>query len=372
MPIVTMSHVVTTRDHHIHSFPFSLFACLSNASHGLSNLTFPVRRPLEPVARGLKVHHGLVHGLFARGDERAVLHHGLVEGLAGDQDEPRGLGGPLLDVGGDDVSGLLEHDVVVRRDGLADLFGAVSKRHGALQRVREGVPSRREFLGDGPARSDRHVEEPHGRVREVLERLDALAAAGDDFDLDLAVVGLCDGDLGGPEIAVPRFARLEVLGEVDPELHANVDIFGLYGHFGVHDAAAGCHLCGGELLVFSLSLWKVGWIWYGYGTYKLKVAWTDCAFVPREIFMVDSAFEKVRDGLLATVGVVGKACAGRNAEVVEHEKRGEVAQLWCADAASHHGARALGLLAGEERELNGSWSGHVCCGCGCGPRRDQR
>lgn len=262
---------------------------------------------------------------------------------------------------------------MVRGDGLADLLGAVPERHGPFQRVGKGVPPLRQFLRDLPARPDGHVQEPHRGVREVLERLDALTLAGNHLDLDLAVVGARDGDLAGAQVAVPRFAGLEVLGQIDPELHADVDVLGLDGHLGVHDSASRRHLFLCLRIVVSkvFPRRKKKTTFGDVCTYKLKVTRTDCALVPREILMVDSSLEKIGDGLLTTVRVVGKARAGGDAKVVEHEERGEVAQLGGADAAPDDGARAFGLLAGEERELDGSWSGHVG-GRRCETRGDQR
>ena len=38
------------------------------------------------------------------------------------------------------------------------------------------------------------------------------------------------------------------------------------------------------------------------------------------IFVVDAAFQQVGDCFLTSVRMVGEACAGRDAEVVEHEE----------------------------------------------------
>lgn len=236
----------------LHMYIFPLFSFLVNISlqarrdssdttHGLADLALPIGAPLEAVGRGLEIHHGLVDGLLGGGDEGAVLDDVLVEGLAGEDDEAGGVAGTLLNVRGDLVAALLEDDVVVRRDGLARGFAAVRERHGPLERVRERVPPLRQLLLQLAARLQRHVQQPHGRVREVFERLDPQRLARDDFDLDFPVVRLRDRDLPGPEIAVPRLARLQVLRQIHPQLHPDVDVFGLHGHFRVHDALAGGH-----------------------------------------------------------------------------------------------------------------------------------
>lgn len=62
--------------------------------------------------------------------------------------------------------------------------------------------------------------------------------------------------------------------------------------------------------------------------------------------MVDSALEEVGNCFLAAVGVVREPGAGGDAEVVKHEKRGEVAEFGGADCASDSSALALGLFNG--------------------------
>ena len=71
------------------------------------------------------------------------------------------------------------------------------------------------------------------------------------------------------------------------------------GHFSVHYASTGSH--------------------------ELQIAWADSAFVSGEIFMIYTAREKVGDGLLASVRVVGESSVFANGEMVQHEKRAEVA-----------------------------------------------
>lgn len=56
--------------------------------------------------------------------------------------------------------------------------------------------------------------------------------------------------------------------------------------------------------------------------------------------------KKVCDCFLAAVGVVWEACAGGAGEVVEHEKRGEVAEFGRADCAPDSSAHAFGLFNG--------------------------
>lgn len=66
--------------------------------------------------------------------------------------------------------------------------------------------------------------------------------------------------------------------------------------------------------------------------------------------------------------MVGKACARCHVEVVEHEERAEVAELWCANRSSDFGACSLGRLNGEEDLANcardahvGRWNGKLFC-----------
>ena len=65
--------------------------------------------------------------------------------------------------------------------------------------------------------------------------------------------------------------------------------------------------------------------------HELEVSRADGALVACEIFMVDPAFQQVCDCLLSAVGVVGKARARWNAEVVEHQERCEMAEARRAD-----------------------------------------
>lgn len=57
--------------------------------------------------------------------------------------------------------------------------------------------------------------------------------------------------------------------------------------------------------------------------------------------------------------VVGKACAGLDAEVVEHEEGREVAQLGRSDGTAHTGAGTFCLLDGKEDLTNRARDRHV-------------
>ena len=57
--------------------------------------------------------------------------------------------------------------------------------------------------------------------------------------------------------------------------------------------------------------------------------------------------------------VVGKARAGLNAEMVEHQEGREVAQLRCTDGSAHTGARALGLFNREKNFANRAGDRHI-------------
>lgn len=90
--------------------------------------------------------------------------------------------------------------------------------------------------------------------------------------------------------------------------------------------------------------------------------------VGSQVFMVDAASQEVCDGLLAAVWVIRKAGAGLDAEVVEHQEGGEVAQLRRAYGSSYARTCALGLLDGQEDLANRSGDGrrrHVGVGLWC-------
>lgn len=174
------------------------------------------------------------------------------------------------------IAFLLEEDVVV----LLSLLGLSSLADDdvAVENVGEGVPSLGEGLGDFGAGPQEEVEQPDGGVGELLDGVDAVALAGDDLDGGAAVVDGDGGDLGGAEVAVAGLAVLELLGEVDPELEADVGpaVVVLAGHLGVDDAATGGH--------------------------ELEVAGVEGAGVACEVFVVDDSVEEICDCLLTTVG----------------------------------------------------------------------
>lgn len=263
--------------------------------------------------------------------------------------EPCVLFGVLVDLDVNDITFLAKDYIVVLPDLLS--LVALAKPRVALEGVGEGVPAPRQLLADLATGFDGDVEDPHGRVGEVLDRVDAVAASGDDLDVDLPVVGVGGGDLGGAQVAVAGLAGLQGPREVDPELQAHVGgpVRVLARHLGVHDALAGRH--------------------------ELQVACGDGAGVPGEVFVVDAALEEVGDGFLAAVGasswkerrealvsmpglacvaetrgerdiLIGEPGAGLDREVVEHQEGAEVAEGWRADGAPDASARSLGLLDG--------------------------
>jgi len=250
------------------------------------------------------------------------------------------------DGGVDVVALLLEDDVVELLDGARLVAGA--EDGGAGEGVGEGVPALGQGLGDAAAGADGDVEDPDGGVGQVAHRVDAVRLAGDDLDGDAPLVDGGDGDLGGAQVAVSRLAHLEVLGQVDPELHADVGaaVGVLARHLGVHDAAAGGH--------------------------ELQVAGPDGAAVAGKVLVVDAARQQVRDGLLAAVRMVREACPRADGEVVEHQERAEVAQLGRADRAPHARPGALGLLDGQEGHADraGDHLG-VVAGPVCGERPER-
>lgn len=171
---------------------------------------------------------------------------------------------------------LFEEDVVI----LLGLLGLCSLTNGdvSFKNVGKGVPSPGKSLGDFCAGPQLEIEQPHGRIGQFLDGVDAVALSRDDLDGDAAVVDVDLWDLGGAQVAVAGLAVLELLGQVDPELEADVlaAVGLLAGHLGVDDAAAGRH--------------------------ELEVAFVEGAGVAGEVFVVDDAFEEVCDCFLATVG----------------------------------------------------------------------
>ena len=185
---------------------------------------------------------------------------------------------------------------MVRADGLGRGLCAVDKGRGAGERVHEGVPALRDLLGEVRAGFHRDVVQHDGRVREVVGGLDAVAAARNHLDADAAVVGGRGRDLRGPQVAVAWFARFQVLGQVDPQLHSHVRraVGVLPRHLRVHYPPSGCH--------------------------ELQVAGADGALVSGEVFMVDRAGEEVGYCFLPAMGVVGESGTRVDREVVEHEE----------------------------------------------------
>lgn len=270
--------------------------------HALANLALPALGPLKAVRVALVVVHGLVNILLLGDDKGAVLDDFLLQRQAGDEHDA-GVGGSALGHRKHDlVARLREDDVVVLRNLLlVQRVAAAGHEHGARQRVRKRVPARGQRLRDATARPDCNVEQPDGRVGQLLQAVDAVALARNDFDADLAVGRGGLWDLRGPQVAVAWFARLERLGQVDPELHADVRaaVCVLSRHLGMHDSPAGRH--------------------------ELQVSRLDGAFVAGKVFVVDGPREQVSNCFLAAVWVVWEAGARADAEVVEHQERSEVA-----------------------------------------------
>ena len=227
--------------------PSSIINQSSNSSmnHAFPNLTPPTLCPLKPILMALVIQHGLVNLLLRIQHKGPILHHFLIQRQSRDEDELPTLLRVLGDLGGHGVAFLLEDDVVVlahRRLVFAD-----AKSGGAGEGVGEGVPADGEGLRHFAAGGDCDVEDPDGRVGELLDAVGAVGLAGDYLNSYIAVVDFYGRDLGRSEVAVSWLALLQFLGEVDPELHADVGapVFILSRHFRVHDSAS----CGHELEV---------------------------------------------------------------------------------------------------------------------------
>lgn len=243
--------------------------------HRLSNLTLPILGSLEAIRVALVIVQSLDDFLLGAEDKGAVLHNWLIERCSGDEGQAGGLVGTGVDFKVDDIAGLLKDDVVVLLHGT--LLVLFADEHVALEGIRKGVPVLGQGLDDLAAGADGDVEDPDGRVGEVLDRVDAVALARDDLDGDAVVVDVDGGDLGGAQVAVPRLARLEVRRQVHPQLEPDVGaaVGVLARHLGVHDAPPGRH--------------------------ELQVSRRQGAAVAGKVFVVDAALEEVRDCFLTTV-----------------------------------------------------------------------
>jgi hypothetical protein len=134
------------------------------------------------------------------------------------------------------ISLRLEDNVMVLLDNTSLVI--LANNNISLESVGKGVPVCRERLGDLATGADLNVEEPDGCVGEILDRVDAVTLARNDLDSDLVIVNLGDGDLRATEVAIPRFASLQILGKVNPKLKTDIctAILVLSGHFSVHNA----------------------------------------------------------------------------------------------------------------------------------------
>lgn len=209
--------------------------------HALANFALPVLSTLEAIGEGLVVVQSLVDTLFGVEDKGAVLDDFLVKRSAGNDDEAGVFLGFGVGLNVDFVAFLFKDNVVELLDLCAGSSFAVVGL--TVEDVREGVPALGDGLGDLGAGLHGNVEDPDGGVGEVLDRVDAVRLAGDDLDGDLAVVDFYLGNLGGAEIAVAWLAGLELLGEIDPELEADVGAsVGVHaGHFCMDYAFTSCH-----------------------------------------------------------------------------------------------------------------------------------
>jgi hypothetical protein len=246
-------------------------------NHALPNLALPVIRPLKPIRMRLIILHSLHNLIPTRHHKRPILHNRLVQRHARHKNKPALLLGALIHRRLNAITLLLKHNIVVRLDRAG--LGARRENRRAVQDIRKRVPALGQRLLDAAAGLDGDVEQPDRRVCQLLEALGAVGLAADDLDEDLAVVARHLGDLLGAQVAVARLAGFELLGQIDPELHAHVGraVLVLARHLGVHDAPARGH--------------------------ELQVAGFDGPGVAGEVFVVDGAGEEVGDGFLPAVGI---------------------------------------------------------------------
>lgn len=260
----------------VHSSPSYVLS-----THDLSNLAFPIGRTLKSIRKRAVIHHSLPNLARIRQNKRPILHNWLIQWQARDENKSRillGIGGHLCD----DLIALLFKDSIMEfLDFL--LCGPDIPVHSTFERVCESVPACGEILNKFPTRLNIDIEEPDWSVGQFLHRIDALRAAGNDFDCDLAIVCPGDGDLRRSQVPISRFAGFEIFGQIDPELHANIGgtVAVVMGHFGVDDASASRH--------------------------ELQVTRIDLAFVAGEIFVINSTGEQICNCLLAAVRMVWKA-----------------------------------------------------------------
>ena len=208
------------------------------ANHPPTNLALPISGLLEAVRAGLVVPNGLQDLVPRRHDERPVLDDWVTHGFSGGEDKPGRFPGVRSDLCSGKVPFLVPDETVKSRHRL--LLLRVGAEHGfALERVEKGVPASWQGLCDFAGGKDGEVEEPDGRVGQVLDALHAVAPARDYLHRGFPVIGPCHGDFCRVQIAVSRRGALEGLREVDPELDARTCGVVRVGHLGV-DYAASC------------------------------------------------------------------------------------------------------------------------------------
>lgn len=246
--------------------------------HVLAEVRFPSLGTFKAVGVRLKVHEGLHNLVLGVEDKGTILNDGLIQRRAGHQDETGVLGGVGVGLEVDGVALHVEDGIVILSHNLPIAIPFLADNGAPLENVGKRVPPLRQRLHHLGARPEGDVEDPDGRVGEVLDRVHAVALSGDDLYGRPAAVDVHGGDLGGAEVAVARVAVLEGLGQVDPELEADVGAPVGVGarHLGVLDALAGGH--------------------------ELEVSGVDCAAGACEVFMVDGALEEICDGFLAAMG----------------------------------------------------------------------
>ena len=228
---------------------------------------------------------------------------------------------------------LSENDIIIRSDDAGGIIRPEYRASG--KRVHKSVPPDGQGLGEFSSGLDGDVQQPNGRVGEVADGIHAMRLAGDDFDGNATIIRLDERDLVGAKIAVPRLTHLELLGQIHPQLQADVrgSILVHMGHLGMHDPLSGRH--------------------------ELQIARSDGALVAGEILVVDAARQEVRDGFLAPVRVVGESGAFADGEMVQHEEWAEMAEFLSPHRSTDTRAGALGLFDGEEDLPDRSRDSHV-------------
>ena len=110
----------------------------ASKSHPLPNLTLPFPRLLETIGRTLKIEHGLIDILLARQDKLAILDNRLIQRPPSNEQKAGLLLRVFRDRSLNEITLLLEDDIVELRHGTGRIAGPEYRSSG--EDVRECIP----------------------------------------------------------------------------------------------------------------------------------------------------------------------------------------------------------------------------------------